>query len=590
MDPKETEALDRFYSQELAKRNAQLIFNDLFSFASDICLDYTPAFEHTTPLNPERIVINSFGTRGLRTALEMRSPRNKLSTFMLPSTSSEDDEKDYITLETPLREPRLFSTELDASIQDKITAFGEALIDESYKSLGEDVEEKITALTNATNVVEQEKVIDWLDDRLTTIVRRSDNEAPDDTENEFAYQPYRLSPKVIGVYPAMNERPTCLGVSIIATSFFKKAGMETLHAGVNMSGDEMTVFTGFNFVSTTTSTAHALFEQELAPPAKKAVDNTVLNMHKSMTQNAPQHAAVFTRLIDGSWMQFDPNYVATNRIQKGDMTDVLDNTLQELDALSAVAPGTEISVLTDDDTIFPLSFVSQIMMSALSKEQFATLRATATSTLETMSDEAILETLYQECILPFFKPENASEEQGVYLGLVSLTTPIKNTERSETMIRAAFDTTLRKYVMWDEMPETFLNKIRTDTSYRQNRIDDITNLPILMMIAMVKAEAEEFTPWYSHFMLDIGKPEYRIGATVLSDFALYYDFPLPPSFWMSYWPGNAGVVEHLVGDMDLKSDRAMSLNNAAYHHLHPFTSFKNNGIIKSFLNTDPQGE
>src|SRR5690606_21858595 len=57
-------------------------------------------------------------------------------------------------------------------------------------------------------------------------------------ESAHFYPPHRISPKFIGSYPTPNVQPSCLSASIIAASFFERAGKPVLHGGVTTPGNE----------------------------------------------------------------------------------------------------------------------------------------------------------------------------------------------------------------------------------------------------------------------------------------------------------------------------------------------------------------
>lgn len=595
MELSETEKLEQRLAQSLAEKHSKLIFSDLLEFASDVCLSRPTAKLESVDISHERNVVNAIGTRGVRTALEILNPNIRLAGFQRRATKKSGDEATddgslppMMELDTPLLYPDLFSTSLDASIQDEIREFGVSLLEESYTVLGEDVYEKIAIISQAKTADEQMEVVNWLDERLLKMVREEKDEDESDEpyvrpEDEFSYQAYRLSPKVIGTYPNTTERPTCLGVSIIAASFFKQAGIPTLHAGVNMSGDEMTVFTGYQFTSSIAVKAKAQLGISLPEPSEDAVTRTAKKMRDQMTRNDAQHAAVYAKLIDGSWTQFDPNYLATLHLSGEPVTEFLSQSYDDLENIAPYAPGVELASPTID-RLSPVSMTLEDLIANIPKAQFDTLRTRATTLFETLSEDALVETIYNECIRPFFISDDFDEDlQGELRYLEVIKRDIPNTEERESILKTSFYAVLEKYVLWGASPEEFINKLRTDESYRADRIEDLTSLPLMVMVAAVKTEAEDFTPWYNHLLIEFGQPEYRIGAAVLSDFSLYYDFPLPPSFWMSYWPGNVSVVEHLVGDVSLYSDYAKSFNNALYYQMHPFTSFKNSGIVESFL-------
>ncbi len=592
MEPTEQQKLEWHFTQVLVDEHAKIVFDDLFTFASEVCLPSIPRHEAKPDISPEQEVIRTLGLRGVRAALEMQMPHIGLATLFPKQESPEPEEESEgtvnrtVLLDSPMVSPELFSNTLDADIQQKIELFGRELLKESYKVLGEDVDQKIAELNAATSADEQMAVVDWLDQRIESMVRDEFETIEDLRERqsqEFAYQPFRLSPKVLGVYPNLNERPTCLGISIIAASFFRQANVPIVHAGVAMGGHELPVYVGRIFTSSLTKSAHEKAGVLLPDPAQEAILRTSQKMKETDTREDAQHAATYAKLMDGSWVQFDPNFVGTMRLRSKGYLEVLSQIHTELEEMSPLAPGTEVVAIASD-TLHPTADIMYDVVKELTPEYMNALRGQAAETLRTVTVTELAETIYQDCISPFFSPKEASERMKadmLYLGFIERDIP--NTSERESVLRTAYHNVLQKYLLWGASPEDFVSRLETDESYFANRVEDLINLPFLIMAAVAKIEAEDFTPWYAHPLLEIGTPEYRIGAATLSDFALYYDFELPPSFWQTYWPGSASVIEHLVGDTSLHRDFALSFNNALYHELHPFTSHKNDGIIKSFL-------
>jgi hypothetical protein len=98
-------------------------FERLLETAERLCLRETPHYpEYSSSVDNEAKLIDRVGTLGVRYALESTwGERNGFEPF---------DE----TLPHPLREPELYTGPLNRRLLAKATAFGEALIGESYRA------------------------------------------------------------------------------------------------------------------------------------------------------------------------------------------------------------------------------------------------------------------------------------------------------------------------------------------------------------------------------------------------------------------------------------------------------------------------
>lgn len=571
----------------LGEMVSKVHFDELLEYASAVCLyrspDYTKTETRPNGDTPEQQTIAWLGLRGLRSALEVSHK------YILPTVEEEevgDDEEAsskivHVSIDFPLKYPDLLSDPLNMETVAQVGMFGEELLREAYRTLGNDVDKKILELQQAATPEAQLEVIDWLDKRLQKMTRR-ETTSVQPVPSEHFYFPIRLSPKFIGTYPEHNVPPTCLGVSIIANSFFIQSGMKTLHAGVNEAGHEKMIDTAIQLADAMPRFVEK-YGIEMSDRHEQSIASLRQKLSETLTRADAQHAAVLVQLNDDRWVQFDPNYRATELVY-GSSNNELTKTAALLDDFKDIAPGLELAVFLPGDMT-----VSEMLMEFLEKQTPAVmevLRKHIPRILDTLSDEAIPAAIFETCLLPFY---HAYENNHSLMSLAFLITGIEVdtsfSQGRETLLENNFYEMFQKYVLWGDSLEIFQDRLRTDASYRDNRINDILALPFMTALAAAKQEAEAPPNWFTHRKLDIGLPAHRVGWAVLNDFDAYDDSALPDGFWMSYWPGNVSVIEHLGKEPFSNVEEQITYANALYYDIHPFTSNKNSGILEAFLDT-----
>lgn len=578
--------------QRLGEMHSKLKFEELLAYATEVCLrnapDYT-SLENTPQTVDERIVSN-LGLRGVRAAIEVAEGYVFLDNEDDVSPDEEPlpdapEGKYYINLDSPVHHPRHWSTALDHEIITKTQKFGEALLTEAFTVLGTDVYQKIATLQSAETADEQMDVIEWMDARLTTLAH-SGIAADDEITEEHFYHPVRLSPKMTGIYPDNALTPTCLAVSIIASSFFEQAGMSTLHVGVNESGNEKTIGTGIFLTGRALSIHKEKYGVELGAPSQTAALRVLAKLIETHKREDAQHAAVLVQLADNRWVQFDPNYQATRVIRDTPTNDHISKSYRLLHELKETAPGLELSSILPGDAT--ASEILDTIFEHQLPEVIALIRERAAALLASGNDESLPQTIYNECFYPFFRYSHEDAYLTAFQdAALAANIRVVSVDMVEPELQNKFYDMFERYVLWGDSIETFQQKITTDPQYARNRVEDIVALPLMTAVAIAKSEAEDPTPWYTHHKLDIGLPATRIGFAALSDFAVYdSDSDLPDSFWMSHWPGNTAVIEHLSQESFSETDKNIVFDNVAYYDTHPFTSTKNHEIIKSFLDNN----
>ena len=373
-------------------------FEEVLDTAIETCLQDTTVYEaalkaveyaNQETASPEGFVIDGFGSWGLRAALDVSQYPGSFY------AEAFDDLPHPLTLDL-LREPTIVPLKADKNVQQKIEAFGQALIHEAFTCLGEDAPEKARQFAESTDADEQYDILLWLYERIARIrelrpidepeaviedipeptLREVDDDVssrvqaegdpiivdfsfdldePDpmdtpivtptprsiqtdqDDEGNYFYHPTRLSPKLIGTFPDNHIRTTCLGVSVLAASFFNAAGTDYIHAGVMETALENSRITQMQGIFQTLNVADDSYFG-LNETADKNLNDILDSIDKLRRADRGHHALTAVRLVDGSWVNFDPNYNALDRLKDRDNTDLSD-AYAKLASLEKIEPG-----------------------------------------------------------------------------------------------------------------------------------------------------------------------------------------------------------------------------------------------------------
>lgn len=570
----------------LAERRSETAFDDLLSYASEVCLSSTPQYlkegevSKYDTLPQELSLVQSLGARSLAALIETADGIH---------TPRPEDHKGYHVSEL-IEHPDGFSTKMNMRILENAERFGQALIDESFAILGKDANLWVEKLRTATTEQEEMEVIYWLDLRLATICERSRSESSAEDEAAHFYPPYRISPKFIGTYPKPNVQPSCLSASIIATSFLERAGMPTLHAGVMTPAADI----GSHLLEDITRLVVSRHKD--TPPENNDAASLYLaplvSYYKKWQQRPlAQHGAVYTRLPATGWVQVDAYSDATHRVFNEEATqlDALEGQLKEW---KDSVPNLEFSTALNPDRgmrVFGADYASlSALLATYEYDNDPELLQKIDGILKEIPDESYGAYLYDTC-LPLLL-DLKYREKGDTLQEAVFTETIKEAEKYEvnrtggadSRLLRIFDNALRDFVRWGETPEEFIQLCRDDPHYRTRRARDLLTLPSMMAIynAQLTAQTDR---GFMHLSVDIGNPAMRIGLASLSDFSIYDDNPLPASFWTTHWPGTASVLENIENPPASMADWALVFNNLLWREMHPFTSSSNYDKVSSFL-------
>jgi hypothetical protein len=572
-------------STRLDELMAPLHFRELLDMAVDICLTREPNYPGEFNLVGEAAIVAHLGTRGVKAALELSQP----TTSMESNTNDhelEDKKAVLITLDTPLRAPTFFSRSINPEILAETGAFGEELMVESFRILGQDAYKKVEEFKNASSNDEQLDVIDWLNDRLLRITDGSgkfllpEKKSDDDSDKHF-YHPARLSPKLVGTYPKHALQPTCLGVSIIAAGFFRRAGANIMHGDVVRTDKENKAANAAAYIRDLRAELGGKFD--LSPPnaIQDSVDKIHTQLVKTLEREEAHHSVLYIQLRDGHWAQFDSNYDASEEVRDEKANETLNRTYENLQELAPYAPGVEIAA----------HLRGSIDRGEISRE-ILELQDTAASTevmfkafllLRTGNAESLAQKVYNECIEPFFEPSaDDNDRLRLMKSLLRSEELLTSSGRIESHLQLIFYKLFNKYVLWGEDSAKVVEQSQHDLNYLINRSLDVAILPFLMMASLSSSKVEKPAGDRIHTAVELGLPEQRIGLAVLSDFAVYTDSPLPPSFWLSHWPSHVSVFETIDGASHSSYEDSMVYNNVVHRQIHPLTPARNYDIISTF--------
>jgi hypothetical protein len=95
-----------------------------------------------------------------------------------------------------------------------------------------------------------------------------------------------------------------------------------------------------------------------------------------------------------------------------------------------------------------------------------------------------------------------------------------------------------------------LARLKRDQAYLARRCQDMNLVPYMALLSIQSDLCNSIIQdgrqlEIPHSIMEVGLPAYRIGASVLSDFAVFCGDDVPPSFWMAHWPSMLSLTEHL---------------------------------------------
>lgn len=429
-----------------------------------------------------------------------------------------------------------------------IEAFGKELIEQAFLCLGEHGPYLVEEYRKCKSVEEKVFVCQMLDTLIDRLSRIATHQFTDEDDESFQYSPVRLSPKLLGTYPNMNLKPTCLAKSLLATSFFIKADIPVLHAGVMVPDSHADILFQAAAIENALDEASRL---DIDPRPKDAEGLQIVAEDNiaSATQSRGFHAAVYAKLDESCWLQFDPNF--GSGIGKQENASMLN---EALDSLSSTKEPTDSRkelemIFGSNETIFIL------LIKKLSEA------LPSYGMLKHILKETPTEEVYSEIIEKIFKPMlpthlggTADDRYKEIHAQISHMFPLA-TEKNFQAIQIILTGLIEEHVFGEKLhDETWLSSIercKKDAAFLERRVQDLQFAPILFLLKLqsiwLQSKSKQRAKRHLnplHPQVEVALPYYRIGICVLSDVASYYGSELPLSAWLTYWPSDVSLAEH----------------------------------------------
>lgn len=526
------------------------------------------------------------------------------------------DFTEEIRTERPPKEDILL-TSAEVDVQLKIEAFGAAILDEAFLCLGEDAVEEVEEYKAAKTHKEKRNAYNWLFKRLENITRISrgepeyvdgaeDEQAPDTSEesedsmpeednpseeelpnnNGYIYNPAYFSPKLIGRYPDIKLTPSCLGMSILASSFLHKAGEDYLHAGVvHTASSEVRVVEGA-MISQLKDFAQAC-GIKIPDQVEERLDKIHEEQRTSLGTDRGFHATVISKLFNQDWVQIDP-YFASNLVLPRKGSIAISEYHQRLKSMGQTAKGLE-SFVFNRDSLSPFSFyfhLEDLMEASKPLEYYEEF-------LQNLPEDTALSEIFTEAFSNISNPKTRNGKKSV-LQLEYLFEYVYDEDYHEDF-QAILQGTIDDFLFKDAKEKGLdwcVQRCKTDKNYLRRRAEDLKLLPLYGLIrsfGYLEAAIVTNSLRLPHSVYEAGLPEYRVGICALSDLATYCKDDLPPSFWLTYWQSHVSLAEHHENTNGSKAQQRMVQQVADYMERSGWTYHTNRGIINDILEQEKDG-
>lgn len=576
-NPKEPTADALLNQAELALDTAALPmeFANLTQMVESVMLTQ-PIAERTPVHKPtgERAVLQRYGASALRLLLECENDIEEIF------TQHEHDLLDIV------RQPQRYSQGELPGAAEWAQDFGTALLNEAYTSIGVGVEAKIAEYREATTAEQQIETLQWLDKRLRDIKNLREGD-------DVLYHPARLSPKLVGAYPDITLPPTCLSYSIMAASFLHRANAPMLHAGVMATRNTLSTYQiAANWLAKSFELAEDHGSTSLSESlCEKAVDARD-RLHAANAEGG-YHAVVLTQLLDGRWVQIDPNFESTVLLPNEQCDQAVTQAYQRLNDYATIAPLLEQTVAMEHKALPALWAEFIAPKNDTMRHCLAQLEAIFTDDDDESLPRRIIEVLYryrQSTLDPVAQPtaheyRTLLDEQVIMVDAQGNHDPFSE----KTPYGEEVYDLLYTYILCDQDPGDFKQRCRRDKNYLQRRLVDAEALmsTVFCLEAELMAQYDSYKNT-AHAVFEVGRPAQRIAMTVLNEYATAVaDGVLPPSFWNGTWPSLVPVTG--LSAERYGNEQQTMLRKMAHQTLQRrFTYYRDYGTINSV--GDPTNE
>lgn len=602
--------------EELESLHKELLpeFNELVSFAVDACLRDPALFK--LHLQDIEIEVNGSNVWAVRAEIELDS-----NGTLYEDEDEAPDHEEAWNYERIKDEAGDFIPAPNFEVQTQIEAFGRALLDEAFLCLGKDAKAQAEKMRMAKTFSEQVEIINWLIYRIRELKRSAEyadlspkKENPDtevisiETGRTAIYHPIRLSPKAIGEFPDTKVDPTCLGTSILVSSFFHVAGMEHLHAGTMRTARDMSrvilLQMGYRIEYFAESHGGGLSEATTS-----YIDNLERINDEVIDKGTDLHDCTLVKLVNGQWVMVDINYkhfIGADALESMAITDEQKRLEQSQDRVLGAELGSfnpytgvtnhvmirRIQMLTDN--LDDINIVGDDLDKILESHDLVDAAADYTLAKIVSVDQAIADEFKQLLDeLPDEEVDDVSEQElkradrycdDEFDDLMDFA----NVPAKYDYVMSKLESVVKTHLFKDK-PEIVRSRVASDPEYRRRRIEDLRMIPSIFALGIMSDAIRRQTENYVHLYpsMELGMPEYRIGATVLNDFALYTEANLPFSFWASNWASYVTFANNMPGYED-RHQRAVLARLLEASDSSFLSYLSTRGIIREFLEQEYQ--
>lgn len=573
----DNEVLDNYEKRRIDTLTDEIAFRELIELASEVCFGHQLEFEpYKSPQHEAARVIAKLGARGLRSLLDTDADTLTTRGWDERDTDGEDG-IEHLWIDAPHRFPQLTSDEPRLHLVHEARQFGQELLDMAYRCLGPEIHEKARAFREATSDEVQLDIILWLHNRLNEFAYggRGLELNEEGAEVDGFYHPVRLSPLAIGRYPDHRLSPTCLGISIIAASFFEKAGADHLHVGV-MRTAMQAQFSRLHLLLDHIREVAETKGTSVVESVQKSITATASSVRERLSNDTGFHAANLVRLQSGAWATLDANFYI---ISLDDKPNSAKGKIYEiLRQYEESAPGLELTYLRRAGAPAD-SIMAWLIDERMPRPQYDddTLRRIL---LE--EDESIPDKLRQ-----IIMPELLKDQTGGRPEVVEFIDKMYS--------QNAFYGCFEKYVLWGESLEVVLGRCKQDGEYLRRRIDDLKSMWVPAVVSMAVQATNQYAEYCrcdDHEMLEVGLPAQRIGLAVLKDFDLYCGGDISPGFWISNWASQIPVIEAMDSEdkVSRPGQHRLARAHAASLSWSRLRYEKSCGIVNSFISRQKEAK
>jgi hypothetical protein len=614
----------------ITRANEQMAFEALTDIAVNVCLTDPEAFQTEYELARKRLQgtelaehYRSVGLWGIRASVEL--------TARVPIVYSMSATDDLSISSQLLTQPDLLAGSADVHAQATFEAFGKILLNEAFLCLGADANDQLEQFKNAATDEDREPVINWLLKRVvdirdkplkneseedilienlaeivlvaletdlsaitetaeTIIINDTSEEDPEviveEDQSSYFYHPVRLSPKFIGKYPNVALSPTCLSVSILLASFFEKAGVEYMHAGVARTAGEHAHDFQAQIVEVIREKS-----ADMHIPLSNEIDDLLTDMYETYVRRLYNdrgvHANIVIKRIDDGWTMLDPNYKCNRQLHEIDSQ----NTTTAFDIIkdlheSGVDIQTHLALITGHSSAITKYLVQELVTTLPGTEEAALVMKAAL-----MSDQPEEHLVRYLSTIMFDDLGSVGAAAWTHLENIG-----RYYEKDAEMdyITNSLLSRMERFMFPDILEESDYEKVfercRTDAGYRQRRIEDLRLMPLFAALGFITDELiliDKNSLKYPPASLEIGMPVSRIGAMVLSDFGFHFDDDLSQDFWVRNVPSHVSLFGHLPDTVPQDAQLARIKRFQQFVDENRWQYFSSYGIIDEFLE---QGE